>query len=156
VPLTSDRDIARVLATTRTIAVVGASANAERPSHRVLEFLLLAGYEIYPVNPGLAGGEICGLPVYASLADVPVQIDMVDVFRQPHFLAEIVNQAIDIGAGAIWCQLGVVDEQAAALAEAAGLDVVMDRCPAIELPKLWAAGLLERPQAMGKRTAPLP
>lgn len=131
-----------MLATTRTIALVGASARPLRPSHRVLEFLVQAGYEIYPINPGLVGAEICGRAVYASLSDVPTPIDMVDVFRQPRYLVEIVEQAIRSGAKAIWSQLGVVDGRAAALAEAAGLEVVMDRCPAIELPKLRAAGLL--------------
>jgi len=141
--MTSDREIAGLLATTQTNALVGASAKPLRPSHRVLEFLVQAGYEVYPINPGLVGGEICGRPVYASLADVPTQIDMVDVFRQPRYLAGIVEQAIGIEAKAIWGQLGVVDGRAAALAEKAGLEVVMDRCPAIELPRLRAAGLLK-------------
>ena len=142
-PLTSDHEIASLLAATRTIALIGASAREQRPSHEVLRFLLQAGYEVYPINPGLVGSEICGRTVYANLSEVPTPIDMVDVFRQPRYLADIVEQAIAIGAGAIWSQLGVVDERAAAQAEAAGLDVVMDRCPAIELPKLRAAGLLD-------------
>ncbi len=141
-PLTSDRDIADLLSTTRSIALIGASAKAERPSHRVLAFLVQAGYQVYPVNPGLAGSEICGRPVFSSLSEIPVLIDMVDVFRQPHYLADIVEQAIEIEAGAIWTQLGVVDEQAARRAEAAGMVVVMDKCPAIELPRLQAAGAM--------------
>ncbi len=140
--ITTDRDIANLLATTQNIALIGASANVERPSHRVLAFLLQAGYQVYPVNPGLAGSEICGQLVFSRLSDIPVHIDMVDVFRQPHYLADIVEQAIELEAGAIWTQLGVVDDQAAQRAEAAGLVVVMDKCPAIELPRLQAAGAM--------------
>ena len=140
--LTSDGEIASLLTATRNIALIGASANPERPSHRVLAFLVQAGYQLYPVNPGLAGSEICGRPVYGRLSDVPVPIDMVDVFRQSHFLADIVEQSIEIEAGAIWTQLDVVDEQAALRAESAGLLVVMDKCPAIELPRLQAAGVM--------------
>ena len=141
-PITTDRAIANLLATTRNIALIGASAKAERPSHRVLAFLIQAGYQVYPVNPGLAGSEICGRPVFSHLSDIPGHIDMVDVFRQPHYLADIVEQAIDVGARAIWTQLGVVDDQAALRAEAAGMLVVMDKCPAIELPRLQAAGAM--------------
>ena len=141
-PITSDLEIASLLAKTRNIALIGASANPERPSHRVLAFLLQAGYQLYPVNPGLAGSEICSRPVYSRLSDIPVPIDMVDVFRQSHYLADIVEQSIEIEVGAIWTQLGVVDEQAALRAESAGLLVVMDKCPAIELPRLQAAGVM--------------
>ncbi|MBT4522405.1 MAG: CoA-binding protein, partial [Halieaceae bacterium] len=124
VPITADRDIAQLLATTRTIAVVGASANPQRPSHRVLDFLIAAGYEVFPINPGIAGSAICGRTVYASLDDVPAPIDLVDVFRQPQYLSGIVDQAIAVGARAVWGQLGVVDEQAAVRAAASGLQVV--------------------------------
>ena len=141
-PVSADADIARVLSDTRSIALLGASHKPERPSHRVMQYLLDQGYEVYPVNPGLAGQSLLGRTVYASLADIPVAVDMVDVFRQPRFLPDIVRQAIAIGASTLWTQLGVVDAAAAVDAEQAGLDVVMDRCPAIEGPRLQSQGLL--------------
>lgn len=144
--LTKDAEIAALLEKTRTIAIVGASEKPERPSHGVTRFLIDEGYEVFPVNPGLAGQALLGRTVYASLRDIPVDIDLVDVFRQPRFLRGIVEAAVDIGAGAIWGQLGVVDERAAIDAERAGLQVVMDRCPKIELPRLRAAGLLGKRQ----------
>ena len=140
-PFTRDQDIADLLRKTRTIALVGASEKPERPSHGVMRFLLDEGYDVYPVNPGLAGQTLHGREVYSSLRDVPVDIDMIDVFRQPRFLRGIVEAAVDVGASAIWTQLGVVDERAAAEAERAGIDVVQDRCPKIEIPRLRAAGL---------------
>ena len=145
-PLTSDADIARILNATRSIAVVGASHKPQRPSHEVMRFLISCGYEVYPVNPGLAGKTLLGRPVYANLAALPVPVDMVDVFRQPRFLRELAQDAIAIGAKTLWTQLGVVDMAAAAVAEQAGLAVVLDRCPAIEIPRLRAAGQL-RPGA---------
>lgn len=140
--LTSDADIARVLAATRSIALLGASHNPARPSHEVMRFLLACGYEVHPVNPGLAGQLLLGRRVYPDLESIPVAIDMVDVFRQSRYLQGIVDEAIAIGAKTLWTQLGVVDATAAATAQQAGLAVVMDRCPAIELPRLRAAGLL--------------
>lgn len=141
-PLSADRDIARILETTRRIALVGASHKPERPSHRVMQFLLAEGYQVFPVNPGLAGQQLLGCQVYPDLAAVPDAIDMVDVFRQSHYLQALVDEAVEVGARTIWTQLGVVDTDAAARAEQAGLEIVMDRCPAIELPRLQAAGLL--------------
>ena len=141
-PLTADRDIARILQTTRRIALVGASHKPERPSHRVMQFLLAEGYQVFPVNPGLAGQQLLGCQVYPDLAAVPDAIDMVEVFRQSHYLQALVDEAVAVGARTIWTQLGVVDTDAAARAEQAGLEVVMDRCPAIELPRIRAAGLL--------------
>ncbi len=141
-PLTADTDIARILAETRTIALLGASHNPARPSHGVMGFLLANGYEVYPVNPGLAGQHLLGCLVYPDLGAIPVAIDMVDVFRQPQYLQGIVGEAVAIGAKTLWTQLGVVDTAAAAVAERAGLAVVLDRCPAIELPRLRAAGLV--------------
>ena len=141
-PLTADRDIARILETTRRIALVGASHKPERPSHRVMQFLLAEGYQVFPVNPGLAGQQLLGCQVYPDLAAVPDAIDMVEVFRQSHYLQALVDEAVEVGARTIWTQLGVVDTEAAARAEQAGLEVVMDRCPAIELPRIRAAGLL--------------
>ena len=140
-PLTSDIDIARVLNRTRSIALLGASSKPARPSYRVMRFLLANGYQVYPVNPGLAGQQLQGRTVYGRLCDIPVAIDMVDVFRQARYLPGIVDEAVALGANTLWTQLDVVDDVAAASAEQAGLEVVMDRCPAIELPRLQAAGL---------------
>lgn len=140
-PLTQDTDIARVLRETRSIALLGASHKPERPSHEVMQFLLRHGYEVFPVNPGLAGQELLGCRVFAKLEDIPVRVDMVDVFRQPVFLPEIVEAAVDAGIGVLWTQLGVVHPEAIAAAEAAGMTVVADRCPAIELPRLMRGPL---------------
>ena len=143
-PLTTDRDIARILAATGCVALVGASDNPARPSNEVMGYLLSEGYEVYPVNPALAGRQLLGREVYTDLQAIPAKIDMVDVFRQSRYLAGIAEEAIAIGARTLWAQLGVVDLQAASLAETAGMAVVMDRCPAIEIPRLRVAGLLPR------------
>ena len=143
-PLTSDSDIARILVETRTIALLGASHKPQRPSHRVMRFLLAQGYQVYPVNPGLAGQELFGCRVFAALEDLPVRVDMVDVFRQPKYLPQIVNAAVREGIVVLWTQLGVVHNEAIAAAESAGMNVVADRCPAIELPRLEKLGLCRR------------
>jgi predicted CoA-binding protein len=140
--LTLDKDIARVLSSTRTIALLGASAKAQRPSHAVMAFLLQQGYEVFPVNPGLAGQMLQGRLVYSRLEDVPAAIDMVDVFRNAAHLPEIVTEAIGVGASVLWTQLDVVNELAATTAKNAGMEVIMDRCPAIEVPRLRAIGLM--------------
>ena len=119
-------DLRRILQEARVIAVVGYSDKPHRTSYRIGRYLREAGYKVYPVNPSVA--EIDGVRSYASLAEVPVPIDIVNVFRRSEFLAEVVEQAIDVGAKAVWAQLGVVDELAAKKAEEAGLSVVMDRC----------------------------
>ena len=130
-----------ILEGVRTIAVVGASPRRERPSHRVMACLQRRGYRTIPVNPNAVGDTINGERVYASLAEVPEPIDMVDVFRRPEAASGIVDEAIAAAAKVVWMQLGVRDDAAAARAEMAGLKVVMNRCPAIEIPRL---GLLLR------------
>ncbi|MDF2995718.1 MAG: CoA-binding protein [Xanthobacteraceae bacterium] len=133
-----DAFIADWLNSVRTIAVVGASPKPERPSHGVARFLARHGYKVFAVNPGQAGRDIAGLPTYARLADIPEPIDMVDVFRNPHYLPGVVAEALALSPRPklIWSQLGVRDDAAAAMAEAAGVAVIMDRCPAIEIPRL--------------------
>lgn len=138
-PLTDDADIAQLLQDTRTIALVGASDRPERAAYEVMGVLLAHGYRVVPVNPQLAGQQVHGQTVVASLADVGGPIDMVDVFRRSEFVGEVVDEAIAAKAGAVWTQLGVIDTEAAARAEAAGLTVVMDRCPKIELRRLGVA-----------------
>ncbi|HWJ72511.1 MAG TPA: CoA-binding protein [Kaistia sp.] len=127
-----------ILATTRTIAMVGASPKPERPSNGVLAYLDHAGYEAYPVHPGLAGGTIHGRTVVARLADVPAAIDMVDVFRNSEAIPALVDEvlALDPLPKVVWLQLAIRNDAAAARLEAAGIKVVMDRCPAIERPRL--------------------
>jgi predicted CoA-binding protein len=125
-----------ILEGVRTIAVVGASTRRERPSHGVMAYLQRRGYRTIPVNPNAAGETINGESCYASLAEVPEAIDMVDVFRRPEAAGGVVDDAIQAGAKVVWMQLGVRDDAAAARAEAAGLKVVMNRCPAIEIPRL--------------------
>lgn len=132
----SDDLIRRVLAETKTIALVGASVNPARPSHGVMRFLQRQGYRVIPVNPGLEGQTLNGERVYARLADVPEQIDMVDIFRNSAQAGAASDEGVAIGARFIWMQLDVRDEAAAKRAEAAGVTVIMNRCPAIEIPRL--------------------
>ena len=135
-PLTRDEDIYELLANTRIIAMVGASDRPDRPSFGVMAFLQGRGYRVIPVNPQITGEHVHGEYVWRELAQIGEPIDMVDIFRRSDSAGEAVDQAIRAGAKSVWMQLGVIDEAAAARAEAAGLKVVMDRCPAIEIPRL--------------------
>ena len=135
-PLTRDEDIADLLKSARTIAVVGASDRPDRPSYGVMKFLQQWGYRVLPVNPQITGEHVLGEFVWRELAQIGVPIDIVDIFRRSEAAGDAVDQAIFVGAKAVWMQLGVINEEAAARAEAAGLKVVMDRCPKIEIPRL--------------------
>jgi uncharacterized protein len=132
----SDAYLREILTNTRTIAIVGASPRRERPSHRVMAYLQRRGYRAIPVNPNAVDDMILGETCYASLADVPEPIDMVDIFRRSELAGAAVDDAITIGAKFVWMQLDVRDDAAAARAEARGVKVVMNRCPAIEFPRL--------------------
>ena len=132
----TDAKLSRILSTVRTIAMVGASANWNRPSYFVMKYLQGKGYRVIPVNPGTAGQEQLGERVYGSVRDIPDKVDMVDVFRASHTVGPIIDDVIAIGAKIIWMQLGVRNDEAAAKAEAAGIEVIMNRCPKIEFGRL--------------------
>jgi uncharacterized protein len=132
-----EETIRHVLTSYRTWAVVGCSPDPARDSHRIARLLQREGYEVIPVNPSVP--EVLGQPCFPSLADIPEPVDVVDVFRRSAEAGRHVDEAIQIGAKAVWLQLGVIDVEAAERAREAGLHVVMDRCPAIELPRLRAA-----------------
>lgn len=140
--LESDQEITALLTSTRRIALVGASARSERASNEIFRFLLGQGYDVTPVNPVIAGQLLHDVVVVESLADIEGDIDMVDIFRNSAAAGDVVDEAIAIGAKSVWMQLGVINEAAARRAIDAGLDVVMDRCPKIEIPRL---GLLKAP-----------
>ncbi len=132
----SDAYIRAILARYRTIAMVGASANTSRPSYFAMKYLKQKGFRVIPVNPGQEGKEIFGEKVYARLADIEEPIDIVDIFRSSDAAFAVTEDAIKVGAHVVWMQLGVRDDAAAKLAEAAGLQVVMNRCPKIEYGRL--------------------
>jgi predicted CoA-binding protein len=140
----SDKLLRKILTETKTIALVGASNKPQRPSNGVMRFLQSRGYRFIPVNPGLAGQSLNGELVYASLKDIPQdkvgRIDMVDIFRNSEDAAKPAIEAIEVGARFVWMQLGVVNEPAAAKVREAGLEIVMDHCPAIEYPRLMGGG----------------
>lgn len=131
-------DLRAILGDVNTIALLGASPKPERPSFGVMRFLLSKGYKVFPVNPGQAGKQILGQTVFATMAEIPEPIDMVDVFRAPEYLGEVVAETLALPnrPKVIWGQLSVRDDEAVKPAEAAGIRVVMDRCPAIEIPRL--------------------
>lgn len=142
--MTTDPTLHDILARTRTLAMVGVSPKWVRPSNFVMKYLITKGYRVIPVNPAAAGGEILDEPVYASLADIPTDkgpVDMVDVFRASEAAGGICDEAIAekdrLGINCVWMQLGVINEEGAERARAAGLDVVMDRCPKIEYGRLF-------------------
>jgi predicted CoA-binding protein len=132
----SDDYLRGILRRTRTIAMVGASPNWNRPSYFVMKYLQSKGFRVIPVNPRALGEEILGEPVVAALGDIAVPVDLVDVFRTSEAAPGIVEDAIRIGAKAVWMQIGVRHDAAARRAEAAGLDVVMNHCPKIEYSRL--------------------
>lgn len=138
-PLTTDAEIKDLLEGARTIAMVGASDRPDRPSYGVMAKLQAHGYRVIPVNPQITGEHIHGEFVFRDLHQLGDAIDIVDIFRRPGAAGEAVDEAIAIGAKAVWLQLGVINDEAAARAEAAGLKVVMDRCPAIDIPRLGVA-----------------
>ena len=135
-PLTSDEDIAELLTNARTIAMIGASDRPSRPSYGVMKFMQAHGYRVLPVNPQITGEHVHGEYVWRELSQIGEPIDIVDIFRRPQAAGEAVDQAIEAGAKAVWLQLGVINDIAAAKAEAAGLKVVMNRCPKIEIMRL--------------------
>ena len=138
-PLTTDAEIRTLLEETRTIALIGASDRPDRPSNQVMRTLQQHGYRVIPINPQITGEHLHGEFVFRDLSQIGDPIDIVDIFRNSAAAGDAVDEAIAAGAKAVWLQSGVVNEAAAARAEAAGLKVVMDRCPAIEIPRLGIA-----------------
>ena len=135
-PLTTDAEITELLGSVKTIAMVGASDRPDRPSYGVMRFLQDHGYRVMPVNPAITGETVHEEYVWRELSQIGEPIDMVDIFRRSADAGDAVDQAIAAGASAVWMQLGVVNDEAAARAEAAGLKVVMNRCPKIEISRL--------------------
>jgi predicted CoA-binding protein len=163
-PAYSDETIAAILRDSTAIAMIGASANTSRPSYFAMKYLLGKGYRIVPVNPGLAGGQILGQRVYSALAEVPPPIQIVDIFRNSEAALEVTREAIAekdrLGITVVWMQLGVRNEEAAREAEAAGMKVIMNRCPKIEYGRLsgeigWAGVNTGRISSLRPKLAPL-
>src|SRR5216683_2202322 len=158
-----DAQIRAILERVRTIAMVGASSNWNRPSYFVMKYLQGKGYRVIPVNPGIAGQQLLGETVYAALHDIPEPVDMVDVFRPSAEALKIVEESIAIGAPVVWMQLGIRNDEAAALGEAAGLEVIMNRCPKIEFGRLggelsWSgvnSGIIQNRAPQAPRPRPM-
>lgn len=138
-PLTADAEIKALLEETRVIALVGASDRPDRPSYRVMQQLQAHGYRVIPVNPQITGEHVHGEFIFRDLSQIGEPIDMVDIFRRSEAAGDAVDEAIAAGAKAVWMQQGVINQAAAARAAAAGLKVVMDRCPAVDIPRLGVA-----------------
>ncbi|UQG58888.1 CoA-binding protein [Marinobacter sp. M3C] len=132
----SDSQILEILQQVRTIALVGASEKTNRPSHEVMHYLQQQGYRVIPVNPRLAGQQLLGETVYADLESLPVAVDMADLFLAPHRTDAVIDQAIAMNIPVLWLQIGVINHQGAERARQAGIKVVMDRCPKMEIPRL--------------------
>ena len=145
--LRDDEQIARLLTTARTIAMVGASDRPDRPSNGVMKFLQGHGYKVFPVNPTITGEHVHGEYVWRDLHQIGEPIDIVDIFRRAEAAGDAVDDAIAVGAKAVWLQLGVINPEAAERAEAAGLEVVMDRCPKIEIVRLGIPAVGESTEA---------
>src|ERR1700733_12808941 len=160
----SDAKIRSILERVTTIAMVGASSNWNRPSYFVMKYLQGKGYRVIPVNPGNAGQTLLGETVYASLKDIPDRIDMVDMFRAADAARGVVVDAIAIGAKVVWMQLGIRNDEAAAAGEAAGLEIIMNRCPKIEFGRLggelsWSgvnSGIIQNRAPRAPRPRPVP
>ena len=131
----TDSELRDILISVKTVALVGWSPKADRPSHRVADYLKRKGYRVIPVNPGAAGQQALGETVVATLAEAG-PVDMVDIFRRSEEAGAVADEAVRLGAKVVWMQIGVVDEAAASRARGAGVKVVMNRCPAIEIPRL--------------------
>jgi len=138
-PRNTPEQIRNILTSVRTIALVGASEKTDRPSHEVMEFLQRQGYRVIPVNPRLAGKQLLGETVYPDLTALPEPVDMVDIFLAPARTDAVIDEAIALNIPVIWMQIGVINEDGAARAEAAGIRVVMDLCPKQEIPRLGIA-----------------
>jgi predicted CoA-binding protein len=156
----SDHYIRGILNTVKTIAVVGVSSNTVRPSYFVFKYLLERGYRMIPVNPGQAGRELLGQKIYAKLADIPEAIDMVDMFRAAEHAVSVAQEAIALKPRpkVLWMQLGIRNDEAARLAEAAGIKVVMNRCPKIEYGRLSSeiAWMGVNTRTISAKKAPMP
>ena len=132
----SDSQILEILQQVHTVALVGASEKTNRPSHEVMHYLQQQGYRVIPVNPRLAGQQLLGETVYADLESLPVAVDMADLFLAPHRTDAVIDQAIAMNIPVLWLQIGVINHQGAERARQAGIKVVMDRCPKMEIPRL--------------------
>ncbi|MEC7375976.1 MAG: CoA-binding protein [Pseudomonadota bacterium] len=138
-PTDAPEQLRQVLSSVKTIALVGASEKTHRPSHDVMAYLQNQGYRVIPVNPRLAGQQLLGETVYGNLPELPEPVDMVDLFLAPERTDPVIDQAIDLKIPVVWLQIGVINQEGAARAEAAGLTVVMDHCPKQEIPRLGIA-----------------